>query len=142
MTKEPYFDWDEETGRCLCAIEDEKHRPFIGTATCHPTDFDMISRRTGEEIAYRRARLELIAAAREDIKTQLGAYKQLYYSMKHSRRYNDKSYEARMLKRFIHRFEEDLATAKEVLADERASLKQYLEMKDRTYESIRAKRDK
>lgn len=142
MTKEPYFDWDEESGRCLCAIEDEKHRPFIGTATCHTDDFDMKSRRTGEEIAYRRARIELITAAREDIKLQLAAYKQLYYSMSHSKQFDSKSYEARMLKRFIRRFEEELQLAKDVLAEEKGALKQYLEMKERLYLSIRAKRDK
>lgn len=95
--KEPYFDWNEVTGSTMCAIEDQKGRVFIGTAMCHEDDKDMKSRRTGEEISYRRARIEQLRTLRSDLKLELKALKQLYYSMKHSSHFNSKSYENKML---------------------------------------------
>lgn len=142
MNKEPEFYWDEANGVCSCAIEDNKGRVFIGLATCNDEDKEFRSERTGREISYRRARIELLRANRDEIKTQLAAYKQLYYSMKHSKRYDDKSYEASMLKRFIYRFQIDLETVKEIIDDESASLRQYLDLKEKAFASLRAKQDK
>lgn len=53
----PEFTWDEESGSAICIIKDEKNRVFIGEAICHPDDQDMISERTGCELAFRRAKL-------------------------------------------------------------------------------------
>lgn len=142
MNKQPEFYWDEDNGVCNCAIEDSKGRVFIGLATCNDEDKDFQSERTGQEISYRRARIELLRANRDEIKTQLAAYKQFYYSMKHSSHYNDKSYEAKMLKRFIYRLSMDLETAKEIINDESAALRQYLDLKDKAFAALRAKRDK
>lgn len=97
MQKEPQFEWNEQDGQAYCIITDNKDRMFIGTATCHEDDVDMMSRRTGEEIAFRRARIENLRAVRTDLTTELRALNQLYYSMKHSTHFNPKSYENKML---------------------------------------------
>lgn len=97
MRKEPYFEWNEEDGQAYCIITDNKGRVFCGTATCHEDDKDMMSRRTGEEIAFRRARMESMRAVRADLQTELRALNQLYYSMNRSKFFNAKSYENIML---------------------------------------------
>lgn len=97
MYKEPYFEWDEQNHQALCIIEDNKGRLFIGTATCHEDDIDMVSCRTGEEIAYRRAKIENLKTIKADLKLQISALNQLYYSMNTSKKFNSKSYENRML---------------------------------------------
>ena len=96
MRKEPHFEWDENLGQATCIIEDSQQRVFFGLATCHGDDMDMKSRRTGEEIAFRRARMDYLRQQRDDILLELKALKQLYYSMNQSKRFNPKSYENTM----------------------------------------------
>lgn len=142
MRKEPVFEWNEEIGQAYCVITDKKDRVFVGTATCHPDDVDMKSRRTGEEIAFRRARIESMRAVRSDLQTELDALNQLYYSMKHSTRFNPKSYENIMLQRRIRATTFDLDTIKEMLATERENLRNLIQEKDKFYNQIRAHRNK
>lgn len=140
--KEPYFEWVEEFGQTTCILEDNKHRIFIGTATCHPDDMDMVSRRTGEEIAFRRARIENMCAVRSDLQTELRALNQLYYSMNKSKKFNEKSYENKMLQRQIRAKQFDLDTIKEMLATERENLNTLIKEKDKFYQQVRAHRNK
>lgn len=139
---EPTFEWVEELGQTTCVIEDKQGHIFIGTATCHDDDQDMKSRRTGEEIAYRRARIEQMRYIRENVKLELQALNQLYYSMKHSMRFNPNSYENKMLQRQIRGKTFDLDTIKEMLATERENLKNMLQEKDKFYNQVRAHRSK
>ena len=139
---EPTFEWVEELGQTTCVIEDKQGHIFIGTATCHDADQDMKSRRTGEEIAYRRARIEQMRYIRENVKLELQTLNQLYYSMKHSTRFNPNSYENKMLQRQIRGKTFDLDTIKEMLATERENLKNMLQEKDKFYNQVRAHRSK
>lgn len=139
---EPIFEWIEDIGQTTCVIEDKQGHIFVGTATCHDDDTDMKSRRTGEEISYRRARIEQMCFIRNEINTELKALKQLYYSMKHSSKFNPKSYENIMLQRQIRGKEFDLDTIKEMLATERENLKNFLQEKDKFYNQVRAHRIK
>ena len=60
----------------------------------------MLSEKTGNEIAYSRALIEAYNYRRNCIiKPGLKALNQLYYSMKHSKKFNKKSYEMKMLYR-------------------------------------------
>lgn len=141
MSRQPEFYWDEEARIAQCEIQDEKGRCFIGTATCHEEDLDMMNKMTGYEIAYRRAKIESIVGIRDlDIKPALAVLKQHYYSMAHSSQFNPKSYEAKMLFKHIRSLEFDLTTIKEMLAYERQDLKDYINEKDAFYKKVRAKR--
>ena len=142
MRKEPYFEWNEDMGLTTCIFEDNKGRIFVGTATCHPDDEDMKSRRTGEEIAFRRARIELIKAMREEVKIELRVLNQLYYSMNQNTRFNSKSYENKMLQRQIRMKTFDLDTIKEMLTTEQQSLKKLIQEKDDFYKQVRNHRNK
>ena len=141
MIKKTEFDFDEDTLITYCRLEDARGRVGVGQAICHDEDADMISWRTGEEIAFRRAKIALLCQERDEIKQRLAALNQLYYSMKHSKQFNKKSYENRMLQRQIRITEFDLTTIKEMLAYERQFLKDYIQGKDKIYNKIR-QRDK
>lgn len=142
MCKEPYFEWNEADGQALCIIEDNQGRLFIGTATCHENDRDMMNRRTGEEIAYRRAKIENLKTIRADLKLQLKALNQLYYSMNTSKHFNSKSYENKMLQRQLRAKNFDLATIKEMLATEQENLRTFLTEKEEFYKKVRSHRNK
>lgn len=142
MYKEPYFEWVEELGQATCIITDTYGHIYIGVATCHPDDKDMMSRRTGEEIAFRRARMESLKAMRDAIKTEIGTLKQLYYSMNQSSHFNENSYENKMLQRRIHMKTFDLDTIKEMLTTEYESLTELIKEKDKFYKQVRGHRNK
>lgn len=142
MNKEPKFDWIENLGTTVCEIE-YKGNLFYGYAECHPDDEDMKSRRTGEEIAYRRAKIEVLCHIRDnEIKPALTALEHLQGCMFHSKHYNQNTYENYMLRRQIQRYKNDLTTIKEMLAEERVGLKLYLTQKDAYYRQIRERRQK
>ena len=142
MNKEPKFEWIENLGTTVCEIE-YKGNLFYGSAECHPDDEDMKSRRTGEEIAYRRAKIEVLCHIRDnEIKPALTALEHLQGCMIHSKHYNQNSYENYMLRRQIQRYKNDLTTIKEMLAEERVGLKLFLTQKDAYYKQIRERRQK
>ena len=142
MSKEPNFNWDEETRTMTCQISNPQGHIFIGTATCHEDDIDMMSQRTGAEIAFRRAKIEALRSVRDtDLKPRLAALNQLYYSMNQSSKFNEKSYENYMLQRQIRLIKFDLTTINEMIAYERESLKGLIESKDEFYKKVRARRN-
>ena len=102
----------------------------------------MMSRRTGEEIAFRRARMESLKAMRDAIKTEIGTLKQLYYSMNQSSHFNENSYENKMLQRRIRMKTFDLDTIKEMLTTEYESLTELIKEKDKFYKQVRGHRNK
>lgn len=136
------FEYFEEAGVSYCYIK-QYGKTFVGSASCHPDDKDMQSERTGCEIANRRAYIALLEHERDNIIIPgLRSLKQLYYSINTSKEFNKKSYEAKALHRHIRIFENDLATIKAELADEKQSLKEYIEGKDKFYKRIRTINEK
>ena len=102
----------------------------------------MISERTGCELAFRRAKLQHLRAVRDcDLMPGLMALKQLYYSMKHSSKFNEFSYENKMLQRQIRLIEFDLTTIKEMIAYEYQGISDYIKGKDKLYQKIRNKQN-
>ena len=129
-----------ENGIAKCTLYNN-YGVFEGEAKCHPDDFDMESEKVGCEIAYSRATINSLIHARDNvIKPSLKALKQLYYSMKHSKKFNKKSYEAKMLWSQIQNWQTDLNTINNMLTVERKMLKDYIETKENLYQSIRKRR--
>lgn len=138
--KDIEFSWDEEEKTAYCWIKNKGHI-FYGVAICDPDDYDMVSPRTGQEIAFRRAKIKLLCHERDyDIKPRLAALNHLYGCMKHSSKFNPESYENTMLQRQIRLLEFDLATVNEMIQYERKNLKEYINAKDQMYKHIREKR--
>lgn len=139
MKHEPIFNWDEDAGVASCILSDGE-KVFTGFAQCHPDDKDMSSEKTGCEIAFRRARINALRGYRDELKIKLKALNQLFYSMNKSYRFNEKSYENKMLQRQIRMIDFDLTTTKEMIATEEQSLRQYLSDKDKFYTKTRIRR--
>lgn len=139
MKHEPIFNWDEDAGVASCILSDGE-KVFTGFAQCHPDDKDMSSEKTGCEIAFRRARINALRGYRDELKIKLKALNQLFYSMNRSYRFNEKSYENKMLQRQIRMIDFDLTTTKEMIATEEQSLRQYLSDKDKFYTKTRIRR--
>ena len=59
-----------------------------------------------------------------------------------SYRFNEKSYENKMLQRQIRQINFDLATAKEMIATEQQNLRTYIKEKDEFYNKTRMRRKK
>ena len=141
MKNEPIFNWDEETGISSCILSDGE-KVYTGFAQCHPDDEDMKGQKTGCEIAFRRARINALRGYRDELKIRLSALNQLYHSMNISYRFNEKSYENKMLQRQIRMINFDLATTKEMIATEQENLRTYIKEKDEFYNKTRMRRKK
>lgn len=140
MKQKPIFNWDPEEGVASCIIK-YKNQTFCGVAMCHEEDKDMMSEKTGMEIAYRRATIDYLKYVRDmELKPALKALKQLYYTMKHSTHFNPKSYENSKLQRHIRMYEFDLETINELIVNERKNLKDYIDKKDEFYKKTRISR--
>lgn len=141
MKNEPIFNWDEEAGIASCILSDGE-KVYTGFAQCHPDDEDMKGQKTGCEIAFRRARINALRGYRDELKIRLSTLNQLYHSMNISYRFNEKSYENKMLQRQIRQINFDLATAKEMIATEQENLRTYIKEKDEFYTKTRMRRNK
>ena len=141
MRKEPQIMWDEELKMATCLLE-SNGQVFYGQAVCHPDDQDMCSEKTGIEIAIKRATIDAYCYYRDCLKERLTALNQLYYSINKSKQYNPKAYESRMLRRQICIINSDLTTTKEIIAQLRNELNDYIKAKDVFYNQIRKNRNK
>ena len=61
--------------------------------------------------------------------------------MKHSKKFNPKSYENKMLKRQIECWEFDLAIINDMIDTERTWIRDYINTKETLYQNIRANRN-
>lgn len=141
MKNEPIFHWDENTGVSSCLLSDGE-KVYTGFAHCHPDDEDMKGEKTGCEIALRRAKIAALRGYRDELKIRLSALNQYYHSMNMSYRFNEKSYENKMLQRQIRQIKFDLDTTKEMIATEELSLRTYIKSKDVFYTQTRKRRQK
>lgn len=140
--KQPLYEWDETIGGAYCTIY-YKNAEFRGVAICHENDEDMKSKLTGQIIAEMRATILLLQHIRDnEIKPQLQALKQFYYSINRSKHYNKKSYENKMLYRQIKKLEKDLQDIKLELSLTREDLDRYIKEKESIYQIIRKRRAK
>ena len=136
MNKQPKVEWDEATKTATCILEDGD-KIYCGVAACHPDDYDMCSEKTGCEIAVRRATIEAYRGYKRIIKERLGALNQYYYSINMSKKFNEKSYENKMLQRQIRFLKDDLATINKLIDSEYENLRTYINEKDKFYKRIR-----
>ena len=133
---EPYYEWNEKEGIATCLLCDG-NEVFLGVAKCHPDDIDFQSEKTGMFIAESRAEIKALQHYKNNIlKPGLNALKQLYYSINHSKQYNRKSYEAKMLYRQIKMKETDIEEVQRIINERKANLKQYIDDKDAFYKSV------
>ena len=126
------FNFDEENGTTICVMKYD-NRDFMGTAVCAPEDMDYLSKKTGQEIAFNRASVEVLKYDKFCLTQELKGLKSLYYSIKHSKKYNPKSYEAIMLRHQINIRENDIAQLKVDIKTTQQYIKNYINQKDKAY---------
>lgn len=140
MIKQPNYEW-HENGIACCTLF-YNNLQFKGVAYCHPDDEDMMSKLTGQIIAEYRATIQYLRHIRDnEIQPQLKALWQLYYSMKHSKQFTPRGYEARMLYKQIQKLQNDLNAVKEEIAITQKNLKEYIDDKEKNYQAIRKHRE-
>ena len=128
-----------ENNIAVCTLTDSKNRVFIGQAFCHPDDLDFASEITGCEIAHRRAMIKAKRRERDDIKVALETLQQFDKILKNSLKFNQYTYQYKMLCRLIKRTTLELTTVKQEIATEIKKLKDYIETKDKIHNYIRQK---
>ena len=107
---------------------------WIGIAKCHPDDYPYISKLTGGIIAEYRAEIDLLKKINNyEIKPGIAALKHVYCTMRHSKRYNEKSYEAIRLKKELAHLMDELEENKKAIQDIHNNLNKYLEDKDKLH---------
>jgi hypothetical protein len=126
------FVFDEENGTTICVMKYD-NRDFMGTAVCAPEDMDYLSKKTGQEIAFNRASVEVLKYDKFCLTQELKGLKSLYYSIKHSKKYNPKSYEAIMLRHQMNMRENDIAQLKVDIKTTQQYIKNYINQKDKAY---------
>lgn len=137
MNKQPEYFWSERYGTASCTLFYKQYE-FTGIANCHPDDQDMMSKLTGQIIAEMRATIKYLQFIRDcELRPQLKSLYQLYYSMNHSKYFDPKSYEAKMLYRQISMLKEDLTNIKIEIANIRRSLREYINQKEKDHQKIR-----
>lgn len=141
MKRLPDYTWDQETGIATCRYIDKFNREFTGTAVCHPEDEDIKSWRSGYTIAEYRTRIALAKAKNNDAKIAYEAVRQIYYSIKHSKNYNDDSYEAKMIKHQLKLRQEEVAQTKSDYKLLKADFRLYMRKKDELNQKYREQKD-
>lgn len=136
----PKYAYDKLLRIATCTLTDGRNK-FVGKALCHEDDTDMESEKTGYEIAHMRAKIEYFKHIKNnEIKPALSAVKQVYYTMKHSKKFNPKSYENKMLQRKIRSLEFDLDVVNNMITTEKEKLHSYIAEKEKFYQKIRSYR--
>ena len=134
------FYWDIDKRVCTCVIS-EGGIEFYGTATCHPNDEDMKSVRTGEVISFNRAYIKYLQHIKNTtIAPTLKALEDLYKNMATSYRFNEKSFEAKQLKKEIEFYKENKRIVNEIIKSTKEYLKDYIDAKDKFYQKQRDKK--
>lgn len=134
--KKEEFIWSEDKRVCKCRIT-TRFGSFEGQAFCHEADLDMLSRITGEQIAYSRALIKMMQYEKNCI------LRPSITALKHVLSIADSNPSAaHILKRQINNLEFGLTCIKDCIQGEKDWLKEYIDEKEKMYQKIRNKREK
>lgn len=136
MKKEPKFYFNPDDGSSLCVIS-TKSKTFVGTAQCTDTDRDMMSEKTGCEIAYHRAVIHALEDHVSELQNELMGLKKYYYSVNQSKYFDATGYMTNMLLSQMQQREDDIRTTKKMIKTEKEYLKQYMADKAEFYKKVR-----
>lgn len=139
MKRQPQFYFNPDEGSSLCIIT-TKNKTYVGTAKCLEEDRDMMSEKTGCEIAYHRAVIHSLEERLSDLKNELMGLHKYFYSVNKSKYYNEDDYMAVMLRRQIQQREDDIDYTKKLIQVEKDYLKNYMADKATFYKKIRRNR--
>lgn len=131
--------WDENLGLSIAEqiIDDKTHRYVRGVAQAAPEDQEFANEYTGMTIAELRMGIDLARQHIElDLRPQLFILNHLLGTMKHSKKFNPKSYEATRIYQERQNILDDIDQFKSYIATTKKYLKQYIAEKDKFYRNI------
>jgi hypothetical protein len=130
-------DWNEELGLAQCVFTDISNGVILsgyGRAICHDDDIPWKRASTGKYIAMTRAQIDILRKKRDyELKPSIMAIEHIISTMTNSKRYNPDSYEAKRIKKELKNLKDDLHMINTIIKDEQASLKTYLDTKDKLH---------
>lgn len=129
-------------GIARCIIIDNDGTTYIGEAHCHPEDVDMMSEKTGLQIAETRANIKFLRHLIKDSKRELKALKDFHSLLKFNPYYNKDVRETHLLIREIRRREKDIKENEKSLKEMKDTLIEYIAEKEKFYQKIRRYRNK
>jgi len=134
------FTYDPELHKTICqrAVH---NKIYIGTAQCHPHDYDFENKLTGQHYAYTRSMIKEMCQLRDEYKIQLKALKHLYNIYEQSPNidiYN--SEECYYLRRQMQVVQRDIDEMKELISATRGDLRTTIAEKDKLYAKLRSAR--
>lgn len=121
----------------------DKDLTFTGIAICHSNDEDFKSERTGGAIAEARAHIHYLQHKKNcELKSQLKILTHLIANIQNSKNHNPKSYEFARILSQKKAIEREIEAVSQEIAEQKESLKTYIDEKDKLYKRLRAKKDK
>lgn len=132
------FTYDSDLHRTTCKRA-VRNKMYIGTAQCHPHDYDFENKLTGQHYAYTRSMLQEMCALRDEYKIQLKTLKHLY-SIFEQNCGNCDSNECYYLRRQIQVTQRDITEMKNLIQETRSNLRSTIAEKDKLYDKLRQSR--
>jgi len=136
-------DWNEELGLAQCVVTDISNGVILsgyGRAACHDDDIPWKRASTGKYIAMTRAQIDILKKKRDyELKPSIMAIEHIISTMTNSKKYNPDSYEAKRIKKELKNLKDDLHMINTIIKDEQASLKTYLDAKDKLHKEAENK---
>ena len=141
MAVKPNYFWDEKTGVMICEIEYQGNT-FKGMAVCHEDDADFKSELVGSNLAYERAYIKLFKYLKKTEKARLDVLLNVYNSMAQSYRFNPDSFEAKILKKNIHRTEQVVNALNDTIKEMNDSVRPQIDRYEDFFKKVRLKRER
>ena len=136
------FDYNKETGAATAIIH-VKGKIYVGTAYCHPDDMEFANQLTGCDIAYRRASIKMLKDIRDnELIPGLKSLNAYLYSINKGQYFDKKNPMVKILYHNITQRQNEIDMINEMIKNEKAQLKEFIDTKDALYQKLRAKRAK
>lgn len=130
-------EWDKDSRTTTCIISDKNNNIFVGTATCHPEDKDMCNKLTGQQIAFLRCRIKLLQFYKNKYINELKGIEKTFQALQCYKIYNQEHFESKFLQKTINQYKQDINDLKKLIINEKTELKNYINEKDKLYQTIR-----
>lgn len=131
------YSYNQETGKAIFTYY-YKNIPFSGHAAAHPDDLDFANQTTGLNIAEARAAIKLNKFIRNfEIRPALEELIKLQNLYKARKYYKPELYENKILEQRIEELKNDWETTNNDIADAQKFLKDYISLKEKTYQKLR-----
>lgn len=121
------LNYEHYEGLTVCKLFSESTgMTFYGEARCHEEDKDNYNPMVGEQIATARAHIALLRYCKNSLKNIAENQKHILDCATHSKKFNPKSNEYRLLKRNFYQTIEDIKTIEEEIKANQDYLKYYI----------------